>query len=1312
MSYSHNNPFALFWLALKDMLWLCGVVLFSSLLTLLRLIRWPFKVSRRQRRRKHRSLQRARARNKSLQPKSISDWWRRVAQPNVAQPNPAASVCSDTDEACGADLTARSVPRLAAHRFSPLFPETDPKLPFDPCIPLLRTCLPVIIINKAAASPHASGKQLMLIDSGANTHCTADRNALLNLRQIAPVSIQGVAQAVSEWVGDLPVRVPWSDGTHSDFLLRDVLLIPSVDLTILSTSRLLEDFGISFSTGPRPGDGYICEVAGTRSCKLSVFRNGLLGLNGTVTGSEFEPNNRWHDLIHENVNADVYSELSHRSAYYAPWHERLNHLSKASIERVLGSAEPPKGKKGWGLPETDLCLCESCIKGKLKKKPKSKGRPFSILSRHNNGVIAVDIVDVTFEGRGFCPSGRSSKAKHLLHFVDAHSRFGWCYPLERKSDAGKALRIFLTDNQVFPQHLLLPSSFILDNASEFTGPKTEFRKICDEYRIKLSPVPAASSELNGIVERANLTLFQAIRCSLFHARLPPGYWPDAATYARHVMNVVPSRNNDLAVEGSGPRFISPFELWTGSRPRIGHLRVFGCKVMVLANKPHKLASRAETAIFLGLGSKPGSYLVEMVATRSANKPRHVRDCLFDEDNFPLSGHLSTRARRDLASLGKTLGQSVSFPTASRGSSEETQSDSDSSTSTDSDSSGDTSADSDSDGNCDDLSVHLALPVPNDPALTVDKWCISGAQQQLLLGQRRKGLSTYTCAFLSTFALQYTHFLDSMSSKAAYHLAGASAGEVYPPEPNDHDPSLKSALSCPTYGSYWKAALDAEWKNLFDTGAVEWCAITDVPHDQRPITAKIVCKYKVLERRYKCRIVIRGFQQARSTYEETFAPTVSAGIVKLIMAIAVKLGYSLHTIDIKSAFLMADLPVEIFMHPPTHFKRAGHVLRIRKSLYGLRNAPFLFNELLNGHLEDYGLARSQLDPSLYYCKSRSVYLVTHVDDCLVTGPESEIEALTQHLRTKFTLSKAGPVTEFLGMVVDYDKVAGVLSLSQDVAIKALVTKFAAYLPRRKCRTPLQTSARLVPPSDDERSQQPAKPPRKGKPAEFQPYPSGVGSLMHLYNMTRPDLSFAVSQLARFMSNYSESHMEQLFHTIAYLRDTGEVKLVFRRESIPDNLAFDAYCDSDWATDAATRRSCSGQVLMLGASFYWKSQMQSKTALSSGEAEFVSIGECCRTVLFFRSILSEIGLGQAAPTVIWSDASAAIGALDNLKVNSNLRHVETRFHRVRDEVRAKSVVLDKVPTAENLADSFTKQLPGPQFHKLHKLMCGVGGFPDCE
>jgi len=257
----------------------------------------------------------------------------------------------------------------------------------------------------------------------------------------------------------------------------------------------------------------------------------------------------------------------------------------------------------------------------------------------------------------------------------------------------------------------------------------------------------------------------------------------------------------------------------------------------------------------------------------------------------------------------------------------------------------------------------------------------------------------------------------------------------------------------------------------------------------------------------------------------------------------------------------------------------------------------------------------------------------------------------------------------------------------------------HLEGRPCkRTPTNVDLRLVSPDPDQLADARADLIREhGSNWEQRrmPYRSVLGSVQHLMVSTRPELSFAVSYLSRFMSCFLREHWVEALRTMQYLKLYPDRKFVISRDKLPD-LTLSAWVDSDWAGDPEQRRSVSGMIVYLGkVPILWKSQMQARTSLSSGEAEFIAVGEVTRHVLMLRYVMDEMGFGQTEPTTVHCDASAALQALEKQKCDSKLKHVATRFHRTRQEVALGTIRLRKVSSKQNVADGFTKSLRKDDF-----------------
>ena len=223
-----------------------------------------------------------------------------------------------------------------------------------------------------------------------------------------------------------------------------------------------------------------------------------------------------------------------------------------------------------------------------------------------------------------------------------------------------------------------------------------------------------------------------------------------------------------------------------------------------------------------------------------------------------------------------------------------------------------------------------------------------------------------------------------------------------------------------------------------------------------------------------------------------------------------------------------------------------------------------------------------------------------------------------------------------------------------------------------------------------------------------YRMAVGSLLYLACWTRPDISFAVSELSRFVSAPAEAHMKAVKHLVRYLRGTMDLGLLYSKTAGgagPPNV-LTAYVDADWAGDPDSRRSTTGYVLLLnGAAISWKSKRQTVIALSSAEAEFMAASSLVQEVIYIRRLLERLGFPQSEPTPIGEDnrtcvawAEGAVGGSDRAK------HIDLRVHFVHEAVQANVLSLQVVRSADNLADLFTKPLAQPVFVSLRRRLMG--------
>lgn len=366
-----------------------------------------------------------------------------------------------------------------------------------------------------------------------------------------------------------------------------------------------------------------------------------------------------------------------------------------------------------------------------------------------------------------------------------------------------------------------------------------------------------------------------------------------------------------------------------------------------------------------------------------------------------------------------------------------------------------------------------------------------------------------------------------------------------------------------------------------------------------------------------------------------------------------------------------------------------VVRLNKCLYGLVQSPREFFLHFSGVLTKIGFDQSKYDPCLWL-KVKNGTLVAaiaiFVDDCSIAASASEVSAIKRDLQLNFEMTDGGPISWFLGVRINYDPERGHMALDQGAAIARLLEHY--YMQHcTTVSTPIET--RLV-----------------GDPTEMtqeesiymqnKNYRALVGSMLYLL-FTRPDIAYAVNQLARHLNNPRRVHWLAALRVLKYLKGTSEYSLNYQRQEEPTLVA---YSDADWAGDINTRRSTTGFVFTLcGAAVAWRTKLQTSVALSTCEAELMALSDTTREAVFLRQLASELQLPHAhEPTTINEDNQAALQVVKDHRFSERTKHVAIRHFFVREKVAEGTIKVEYCSTDQMIADIFTKPLQRILFDRL--------------
>ena len=381
-------------------------------------------------------------------------------------------------------------------------------------------------------------------------------------------------------------------------------------------------------------------------------------------------------------------------------------------------------------------------------------------------------------------------------------------------------------------------------------------------------------------------------------------------------------------------------------------------------------------------------------------------------------------------------------------------------------------------------------------------------------------------------------------------------------------NLKDALSDPTWAKQWREALDKEMQNMVDADVWEVVRAPSSGVDNF-VDTKFIFKVKSTALgdidRFKVRFVARGFSQVHGVdYFQTFAPVVRGATFRLQMADAVQRGLTKKQIDFTAAFLQAPIDGDVFLKldpvcgvnvPP------GYVVKLKTSLYGTKQAAFLWNEALVRMLIEHGFKRSVADPSLFIRNDdRGYFTITAwVDDlCCCYDNEAEFQKLFDSMNATYPIGEVKPLAWHLGMQVTDGP--GVIELSLSTYIKEVIARFNltdAYTSR--CSVPMDSTKFKQNPLS--KKDMPSTADEKLDPVRC-PYRALLGCLSYISLWGRPDISTAISILARFQDNPGKRHWEALKHVAIYLKRNPDLCIRYQKDA-PTRNVLEGFVDADFA-----------------------------------------------------------------------------------------------------------------------------------------------------
>lgn len=1150
------------------------------------------------------------------------------------------------------------------------------------------------------------------LDSCASVHITPCREQFIST--LSPsrlrVEIADGSEVQSKGKGDVRIFYVSQEGRTRSTIVRGVYYVPEAASSLLSVGEL-EDRGARVVV-----DSLRKTVMIMRDRKEVLFGH----RHRKVWRLSQAKDHRAHTVQEKGGDSGTASKSIPKISTRL-LHARLGHPGK-HMEGKLNGLMDDLGDRSFCPP-----FCSSCTEAKMTRKVSRE--PMSIVTE-KLGKVHMDLwgpVELSLQGM-----------KYMLTITDQATGRVWVYFSKDKKRIVEKIKAWVVVAEAECQEYgkgekLRAVRF--DRGREFLNQTME--TFCAGRGVRIEPTVGYHPEGDSIAERSMRTISERGAAMRHEMDLPAAYWEFANRTAAYLRNRGVVKNMTKC----------PWELWRNEKPKARHLRVFGCPAWVLIPKEKrtKLAKRAWQGVFVGYKEETDKiYLVWNPADKKVHEARFVEfdESMYMDNEISQESQLEHDDKKDrledqgeLTDDESDAGDSAKDRATDQ---EPVESEEDAGERADRNPTDQGTTDSEEElqgdtiivdtGEADKSSTEAERPSSGSNAnLTQLKTRFQSRREALAMKRAENQRAELERQQREEQSIEKR--LEKRGERSRMERAMAARAFLQPnTDIYDFDPkkltfgqAMKSSEK-----DKWAGAVDEEVQNLIrrQTFSGE-ISRADLP-GKEVVDAKLVFDRKkdkdgkIL--RYKARLVARGFTQKHGVnYEETFAPTIRLDAMRIILALAAKKGWKVYQMDAVAAFLAADLKEKIFMKVPTELQQYfGKYVQILKSLYGLKQAARMWYLLVSDFLKEIGFSPMAVDPTVFRHTESHVIIGVHVDDFMLTGEdEVAIEKVKEQLKGRFEMKDLGEAESILGIRIQ--RHGKKLTIDQSQFAKETVVQFL-YDDSMKHVTPMESEAirKLAEDPGEPLSQD-----------EWLKYVELLGKLIWLCN-TRFDIIFAVNRMASYTVEACRNHWKALLRILGYISRTINHGITYGGKnehtegvegrnidyySVDHNIEGhvgtaslqdgEAFSDTDYATDPRDRKSILGFVFMVygGAVMTYSKKMKS-VARSTTEAEYVGMGEATKAALWGRRLLAELeGKGEQAVPLLLGDNKGAVQLTRGVSNTSKIKHIDTAFHHVVDEVKEGRIQVYWVPGENMLADGMTKPLPREAFERNRRRI-GIG------
>ena len=975
------------------------------------------------------------------------------------------------------------------------------------------------------------------------------------------------------------------------------------------------------------------------------------------------------------------------SADALTWHLRLGHPGPQALEHLVNSSQ---GVRIKGITTRE---CDACATSKAKRMIRREPRDlFEGLGRR----LAIDFHDFEMSMDGYTS---------CMLITDRWSGYMWDYYLKDRTTGSIITAMKSLFGILEQQYGIKPTVIECDN--EIVTQKPGVHRFLQDLSIKVDPSPPYTQALNGAAERSGGVVKDKIRAMRASSRLPGFLWKEIGRSAVYLLNRTPRYQNNWKTPYD--RFHTNATCQRGTfiahrKPDQSHLKIYGCKAFALTTdalkKTHRL-QRMNPKAWIGYLVGYNSTNVYRIWNPIKNIVISTRDVTFNE-NETFSGdiqewkddllHISTEELEDLIRMS-------SIPAAAEEEEpvQPVQEDLDQSRILEEDEFLVQEPTGQNDQGKHEYTESYFEPYPtpsSTPPAALLAVSIRQAHEEKVPQDEGRvcNMDSWKAAFYTGSQVKVVGKVQTkMITKAQMLRMLRKPRKLHrrdlPPPPKRHADLAEHAL-----GHLFEQAELDHLKSHEDMNSwLEIRARDPRVKGQKVLDCKWVYVYKFDKhsrfQKVKSRLVVRGDQQAKNLTENTYAATLAGRSFRTLMAISARFDLELLQYDAVNAFVNAKLDSDVFMKMPPGHRRQGMIFKLNKALYGLRKSPLLWQKELTRTLTELGFQIIPHEPCCFI--KGGIILFFYVDDIVIAyrkHQESEGLGLIRSLKARYALTGGGSLQWFLGIEILRDRAKRLIWLSQSSYIDKINDLVQSTMTEKSTRLPM-SKEELLP--YEETATNPS----------CTSYLRKIGSLLYVAVMTRPDVAFAVSRLARFTTNPGPQHQAAADQVLLYLKRTRALALQFGGED-----DFVIASDASFADNSLDRKSSQAYAMKLfGGLIGWRASKQDTVTTSTTEAELLALSQAAKEALFVSRLLKELLISLDNHRIrIECDNTQTIRLVTEeiAKLQTKLRHVDIHNHWLRQEVRDGRIEVIYTESARMMADGLTKSLTNNAFESFVK------------